>query len=110
LWVKGDMEGAMNAYQQAISLNPSFIEARLAVGQLYLEQGDHLRAIVVFRQIIEDLPQNADAYYGLGIALKNRSRFQEAITNLQMAQNLYRQQGYEELAQLVQQELNQLSR
>jgi len=81
------------AYQRAVNVNSQSIEAQLALANLAIEQQEFIRAIVAYREAARLDPQNARAYYQLGIALKARGRRTEAITALQEAQALYQQQG-----------------
>ena len=50
-------------------------------------------AIVEHRYSIALAPKDAQSYYHLGLALRERQRIEEAITAFKQALNLYQQQG-----------------
>jgi len=43
--------------------------------------------------VLEASPDEASAYYHLGLAVRDRDRISEAITNFKKALNLYQQQN-----------------
>jgi len=61
-----------------------------------LAQKNYMDAIVVYRQLTELAPQDPRAYYNLGVALKGRERFKEAIAAVEKARDLYRKKGESE--------------
>lgn len=83
----------MSAYRQAAALDRNNPETRLLIGDVLMEQGNYLRAIVLYRQVLDETPNNALAYYKLGLALQGRQRGQEAKEALERARDLYRRQG-----------------
>jgi tetratricopeptide (TPR) repeat protein len=84
---------ALQQYERAVSVQPSLKEGHALLGELYLQQEDYLRAIVAYRELIELAPEEADAYYHLGLALNGRNRTAEALDALETALGLYQQQG-----------------
>lgn len=74
-------------------LEPKSIEAQTAVARIVLAQKDYLGAIVEYEDLIALDPQNADAYYNIGIAFKARGRQDEAIKAFNKAKELYQRQG-----------------
>src|SRR5947207_5037234 len=63
---QGDYEGAAEAFEQAVAINPSDARARynLALAQQYL--GDSEIAVAGYRRAIDLDPQLIDAYINLG--------------------------------------------
>jgi tetratricopeptide (TPR) repeat protein len=63
------------------------------IADIYLDQEEHLKAIVTYRQLIKLDPQNPYPYFHLGQALKGRGRNSEAVESFQQARDLFQQQG-----------------
>jgi len=57
----GNTESAVAAYQGALSISPGIREARFALGDLYLEQGDFSEALKTFYGILSDFPTDPEA-------------------------------------------------
>ena len=76
---QGHFQEAAKAYQQAIALQPRNSEIYELLGSALLEQGR---------------PQ--EAIKALGVALKGRERFKEAIAAVEKARDLYRKKGESE--------------
>ena len=93
LKAQNDMEGALAAYQRAVVAKPRLIEAHAAIGEIQLEKEDYFSAIVTFRRVINLDPENANAYYNLGVGLLAQQRKSEAIAAFEQARDLYKQQG-----------------
>jgi Flp pilus assembly protein TadD len=96
------------SYRRAIQIQPSFTEALIGEGDILRTRGDSLGAVVAYRQAIRTAPQNPQAYYQLGLALLDRDRRPEAITQFQQARQLYEQQGNKGAAQKVTAAIKQL--
>jgi len=92
---QGNQDAALIQYRRAVSVQPSLREAHMALGELYLEQKDIL-AIVAFRELVMLAPEDPDAHYYLGVALRARDRNDEATTLFEQARNLYAQSNNEE--------------
>jgi tetratricopeptide (TPR) repeat protein len=84
------------------------VETRKAIADILLEQQDYLMAIVEHRYSIALDPQDAQSYYHLGLALRERKRNEEAITALKRALNLYQQQGNTKQVEAVETVLDEL--
>lgn len=54
-------EGAIGAFQAALSWNPRLVEAHIALARLYLTRGDRALALAHCKQALELDPQNRDA-------------------------------------------------
>jgi Flp pilus assembly protein TadD len=66
-------------------------------------------AIVNHRQVLELNPDDASSYYHLGLALRDRGRIKEAITNLKQALTLYQQQNQLEAVETIKSILQNLT-
>jgi Flp pilus assembly protein TadD len=80
------------------------------IGEILLEQENFLEAIVAYRRLTELTPEDAKAYYNLGIALKKRDRTDEAIAALKKARELYQRQGKKEGTQQAESLLQELKK
>ena len=76
---------------------------------MQLAQQDYIGAIISYRRVIENNPNDASAHFNMGLALKGRgSREQQAIASFQKALELYQQQGNPEGVKKTQAALQQL--
>src|SRR5262249_55021101 len=69
LWVKGDTDGAIAAYHDAIRLDPNFAFAHHNLGFVLWEKGNREGAIAAFRDAIHADPNYLEARFKLGGAL-----------------------------------------
>ena len=76
---------AIQAYQKAIELNPTYIEAYNNLGIIYQELGDFGRALETYQKATEINPQYEKAYNNLGILLLFKGRLEEATEAFQKA-------------------------
>ena len=76
---------AIQAYQKAIELNPTYIEAYNNLGIIYQETGDLDRALQVYQKATEINPQYEKAYNNMGILLLLKGRLEEATEAFQKA-------------------------
>ena len=58
---QGNLDGAKNNLQEALKLDKKFIDAYLALGRIYYQQGDFSQARRTWQRILEIEPANADA-------------------------------------------------
>lgn len=72
-----DLDTAVSALERAVQLDPSPV-ARLNLGAVYLAQKRFSDAEQVLTQVVLDDPENAEAWYNLGWALKSLARDSEA--------------------------------
>ncbi len=57
----GDIAGALQGYQQALSEDPLNVDAWLGLGFIYSKQNNSLEARAAFRKVVQIDPTNADA-------------------------------------------------
>ncbi|NJM56987.1 MAG: tetratricopeptide repeat protein [Synechococcales cyanobacterium RU_4_20] len=94
--IMGQGQKAFEAFRTAVKLQPDFLEAQSAIGKLLMAERDYPRAMIVYRQILEKSPKDADAYFNLAIALRARDRVSEAVEALTSAQRFFKEQGNRE--------------
>lgn len=58
-------------FERAIALDPQYAAARISLGDVLAEAGDHYGPIAEYRAAIVTDPNNASAYYRLGKALQS---------------------------------------
>src|SRR5947207_14607264 len=85
---QGDYEGAVEAFEKAVEINPNDARARynLALAQQYL--GDSELAIAGYRRAIDLDPQLVDAYINLGNLYGELGLHEESLETLQQALDL----------------------
>ncbi|MGI6086029.1 MAG: tetratricopeptide repeat protein [Acetivibrionales bacterium] len=65
-----------------------FTEAWSLLGKLYRKRRDWGNALVAYKKLTQLLPQDADAYYRFGIALRHEGQTEEAMSNFKYATEL----------------------
>jgi tetratricopeptide (TPR) repeat protein len=99
----GDIEGADQAYREALRLRPGFIEARINLGNVLVQQGKPAEAEVCYREVLRLRPNYAEAQNNLGAALRSQNRLTEAAVCYEQAIRLkpdYRE-AYENLGDVL---------
>ena len=75
---RADAEGGRRARgadaEQAVERHPDFASARLNLGTALMQTGDLGGAVDVYRELTDREPANAEAFYDLGLALKQQRR------------------------------------
>lgn len=64
--MKGDVDGARYFYENAISTQDDYVEARLNYSVLLKAAGEYTRALIEINDLIDEYPENADNYYVRG--------------------------------------------
>jgi len=82
---RGDYDGAIADYTEAIRLNPNYAMAYNNRGFAYFHKGDYDRAIVDFTQAIRIDPNYAMAYNNRGFAYNRKGDYDRAIANYTQA-------------------------
>ena len=76
------------SYTEAIKLDPTNPNLRIALGGVYFAYKNYDQAIVYFRQAADLKPNLANAYYNLAAALKEKGDFKTAYTAMQSVTSL----------------------
>lgn len=75
---RNNVSEALSHFQSAVQLDPSFLEARMNVGNIVLGFRNYREAISQFSAVLEAEPENYDALIGLGIAQRGLEAFEDA--------------------------------
>jgi tetratricopeptide (TPR) repeat protein len=73
LGMAGDATRAAAALEQALTLNPTDVPARLRLADLWFQDGRIDDSLRLYRELVRDRPASAQAHYGLGRALAERA-------------------------------------
>jgi len=84
----GDLDGALEDYNQAIKINPNYVDAYNNRGCLLVEEGDYERAIKDFAHAIKINPYHATAYFNRGSAWRGLKEYKNAIEDFKRAMEL----------------------
>ena len=75
----GHRNRAIVCYEQAIRLQPHYLEAYLNLAEVYKQIGKGQNAASCYKAAIRHNPQNADLYYRLGDLLASQAAWDEAV-------------------------------
>jgi tetratricopeptide (TPR) repeat protein len=86
---------AVDAFQQAVKLDPDLAEAhfRLALGYEALDkredaESEYKKAVETYKKHLEASPDDAEAHYNLGVTYANLGNYSEAIREYRQANKL----------------------
>lgn len=79
---KGDLEGARQAYEQALKLTPNRVDARANLGLVYLNLGQNERAIEHLSRVLTVQPALSSVRMFLGLALFRANQIEAAEREL----------------------------
>jgi tetratricopeptide (TPR) repeat protein/TolB-like protein len=83
---KGDVDGAIAAYQKALLHNPLNPRMYASLGKIYFsEKGLYYEAVGAYKQALELDPTFVDAHIGLGEVYEDKGLYKEAIAEYQQA-------------------------
>lgn len=77
---QGKAQEAFERFDQAVSLDPSYIDARFNKAAVLLDAGDYQRARTELTTIVEKRPDDHAAYVSLGVAQRGLKDYQGAKT------------------------------
>jgi tetratricopeptide (TPR) repeat protein len=75
----GSYEQAIEAFKQAIRINPDYVHVHYNLGAAFIKLGMHKEGLEACKQAIRIDPAIAEAHYNLGFAYVNLGRYKEAI-------------------------------
>ena len=84
----GQLESAIQDYDQAIRLRPNFLSALISRGFAYLKMKNYGSAIAAFDAALEAYPENAPALYGRALAQRADGDAIEANAEIAAARRL----------------------
>ena len=80
---KGDLGAAIPQFQQALRLDPGYVEAHNNLGLALFYRGDLDAATLEYREALRLSPNDPDAHFNLGIALVKKGNLDAAIREYQ---------------------------
>lgn len=84
----GDKDGAVEAYQKALALSPTYLPALKALGKLYAQKGRWEELVTMYRQEAEVAQNPEDA---AGLTLKIGQLFEDKLFQEEQAISAYRE-------------------
>jgi len=90
----GDYRGAAERLRQALAIRPRSLPARLKLAEVLRESGESASSAELYRQVLNETPENATAHYGLGRSLDGA----DAITEFRKALALFPRYGAAQFA------------
>jgi tetratricopeptide (TPR) repeat protein len=81
-------EQARIAYQQALSIDASYVPAYIALANLYTTEEDFPRALATYRKGLEKKPNDPQLWQALGMLHARRKEWEPALTALRKAVEL----------------------
>ncbi|HEX2686426.1 MAG TPA: tetratricopeptide repeat protein [Kofleriaceae bacterium] len=75
---QGKAQEAFDRFDQAVSLDPTYLDARFNKAAVLLDAGDYVRAKTELTTIVEKRPDDYAAYVALGVAQRGLKDFPEA--------------------------------
>ena len=82
---KGDREGAIEQYREALEIDPRCAEARLNLGVVLDKCGRREEAIAQYDKVLEIDPESAQARYNLGLAYFRMGDMSQAVAQYRQA-------------------------
>jgi tetratricopeptide (TPR) repeat protein len=79
----GDVLGAIEAYENALELDPARVDARSNLGVAYVRLGRYDEAIEAYRKVLEAVPDQPQVRLNLALALYKAGRIPEAAQELE---------------------------
>lgn len=81
----GDLDRAAANAQEAISVDPKGLPARLLLAKVLLEKGQYVEAGSQLAQAEQLAPDNAEVHYLMGISWERRRQFAQALRSYDLA-------------------------
>jgi YaiO family outer membrane protein len=85
---QGQYDAALDAFRRVVAANPGDLRGRLWIARLHMLMGNPELAEPVYRSVTLEDPASLEATIGLGNALTDLERFDDAIVVLQRAEKL----------------------
>jgi len=82
LYKSGITKTAVEKLNEAIEIDPSFADARLMLGQIYLETNRPKLAEKSIEPVLALLKNNPDVHFALGVAYFEQRKFQNALKEI----------------------------
>ncbi len=85
LYRRGDLEGALDAYNKVIEFDSTFYQACYQIGVISTRMGDIDQAVSFYSKALEIAPTFYKGWYALGLAYNKLAEYEEALSALQKA-------------------------
>jgi tetratricopeptide (TPR) repeat protein len=85
---KGNVDGAISHFQQALQIKPDNAQAHNNLGNILAQNGQVDAAIAHYQKALQTNPDNAEVHNNLGNALLQKGSVDEAITQYQEARQI----------------------
>ncbi len=89
LLLQGDIRNAEATFLKVTEMDPGYADGWVNVARARLQEGDMAGAEPMLRHALELDPKLAKTHFFLGTALKSLGRYDEALTHLRTASDLY---------------------
>ena len=76
--IQGNSAEAKANFERAVSLSPGFVQARIALGNIYSREKQYTEAISILTRAIQIQPANESAHYALLAAYRNSGQMDKA--------------------------------
>lgn len=84
-WEQGDADACQQILKTVLARDPSAIEARRLLADLYVEQGKSAEARLQLQRVLELQPDDGPAHHALGLVLEAAGRAKEAQDHFRLA-------------------------
>lgn len=81
---QGLLDQAIGEYQQALKLNPNYIEVYINLGAIYVDKKDYDQAIQQFKKVVELNYYNTKGHYNLGMVYVYKGDKEKAEAELKI--------------------------
>lgn len=88
-----DLGQAKPLYEEAASLDPALVEARIGLAKILLEQRNVDAAVMELKGIVAERPENAAAHYVLMLAYRQQKKPEEAAAEMATFNRLQDERG-----------------
>ena len=82
---EGDWQAAQHSYDQALWIDPRYVDAYLARGMAYLQQGNFEQALADFNQVLQLEPMSSTGYYHRGCTYYAQQQVELSLADLRQA-------------------------
>jgi tetratricopeptide (TPR) repeat protein len=89
LLLQGDIRDAEAAFTRVTQIEPAYADGWVNIARTRIQEGDMAAAEAVLRKALTLDPNLAKTHYFLGTALKSLGRYDEALTHVRRAAELY---------------------
>ncbi|HEV8374732.1 MAG TPA: tetratricopeptide repeat protein, partial [Candidatus Polarisedimenticolia bacterium] len=89
LLLQGDLRGAEAAFRKVTAIDPSYADGWVNIARSAIAEGNLDKAETMLAEALKRAPELARAHFFLGQVLKNRGRYDEALSHFRRAHDQY---------------------